>query len=1202
MCDTVTSLLRTPLTRIGKKMNSKTIFVILFVSSIICCFSVVNAQVNSGFAAPAYGCLNEQISIKNTSALASRYVWDFCSNDLQDNAPLVSSITTLPTSGSFYYNSIKLLNINGQYLCFATDASGNKLLRLNFGADLSSTPQVDNLGNPGGLLVSPGAIDAVNENGIWYFFIVNIFQNKVIRITMGNGLTSDPTLSEDLGIAGLSTPIGIKAVISGSQHLLFVSNLSSQVVSVFDFNNSFASSITATHNLSSPILADPCGIDIVTDGVKWYGLVSSFGGSGHAVLLNFSTDLNNTPTFSDLGIVPSGRQTRIVKEGLNFIGFIRAENDGVYRIQFGSDFSSPPAFTRIASSALQFTSRSLDIIKDTPTWKLFTLEATTGKVLRLDFSGNCQAQVSANYSTQVLPSNISYSQPGNYSIELTAFDANNISSVSSSAIDISNFLAPDLDFSSDNICVSNDINFLSINKSGNLIAYNWDFGDGGNSSTANPAHIFSSIGSYNVSLTVTDINGCHNNAQKAKQIFTIPQANFVLPSANPFCTGQNYVFTNTSSSDPGSNPTWQWSVNGTNVSTAQDLNYLFNTNSNQAVMLAASIPGCSTQTTQTVTAIQNGPLLSFTSSGTSCVGMVVSFSNTSSGSVLGYNWTFGDGNSSSQTSPENAYASNGIYNVTLSASNAAGCQNSFSKPITVYSNPQPDFSLDLPPFSCAGTASQFNDLTPALADSNLSNWSWQFGDAANGTSLQRNPAYTYSTAANYTVNLQVTSNFGCSGSTQKTITIAPSPQAAFINSAACVNQSTQFTDVSTGGIKSRQWKIQNSLFSSSAPTYTFSSPNTYPVTLAVTGNNNCISQITQNVIVPVAPVMDFSVLYPCSGSSSQFQETNPGGSDPATAWNWNFSSGSASGNPANYSFSSSGIYSVTLTSTRQSKCVYSFTKNVSITNGPVAAFIPSTTAGAAPLNVLFSNNSSSANSYSWSFNDANNSSSTDASPSFTFTQLGDYQVKLTASNALNCTSTATATISVVIPNIDASMSSLVLAEDPQTTSTRAIVTITNNSNVPLVDPIVTVDLGGNASLKERVSGSIPVGGSLTKTLSLQIVPTLLQYVCAEVAVSNDVFADNNEQCVSLSQDEITLSPYPNPANTQLNIRWINPKAENVHVAVFKSNGQVAFDEELDSPAGLSEFRVNTSTWASGLYLVRVTAGASQNVYKVVITN
>ncbi len=162
----------------------------------------------------------------------------------------------------------------------------------------------------------------------------------------------------------------------------------------------------------------------------------------------------------------------------------------------------------------------------------------------------------------------------------------------------------------------------------------------------------------------------------------------------------------------------------------------------------------------------------------------------------------------------------------------------YDKEFSVYSNPQPDFAIEAPPYSCANYPAQFDNNTPPLTDSNVATWAWSFGDAANGTSSQKNPAYTYTSAASYTVTLQATSNFGCSGTQQHSVIINPSPQSGFTNSPACVNQNTQFTDASSGSISSYQWVIQSTILTGATPPpYVFTSAGTYPVSLTTTSSN-----------------------------------------------------------------------------------------------------------------------------------------------------------------------------------------------------------------------------------------------------------------------------------------------------------------------------------------------------------------------------
>ncbi|MCC4765588.1 PGF-pre-PGF domain-containing protein [Methanosarcina sp. DH1] len=65
-------------------------------------------------------------------------------------------------------------------------------------------------------------------------------------------------------------------------------------------------------------------------------------------------------------------------------------------------------------------------------------------------------------------------------------------------------------------------------------------------------------------------------------------------------------------------------------------------------------------------------------------------------------------------------------------------------------------------------------------------------------------------------------------------------------------------------------------------------------------------------------------------------------------------------------------------------------------NTPVAAFSMSTTSGQAPLNVVFTDQSTDATSWSWSFGDG--STSSEKNPNHTYSEAGDYTVVLTVNN------------------------------------------------------------------------------------------------------------------------------------------------------------------------------------------------------------
>ncbi len=128
------------------------------------------------------------------------------------------------------------------------------------------------------------------------------------------------------------------------------------------------------------------------------------------------------------------------------------------------------------------------------------------------------------------------------------------------------------------------------------------------------------------------------------------------------------------------------------------------------------------------------------------------------------------------------------------------------------------------------------------------------------------------------------------------------------------------------------------MFSTSNPTYTFTSPGDYSATLTVTSSNSCSTFKTMPVNVPVPPPLDFSRSNLCTGKDAVFTDLTPPQPDAIVGWNWNFDGNSVAGNPAQYNFANAGTYAAKMTTTHTSGCKYTVSKNVLINTSPVASF------------------------------------------------------------------------------------------------------------------------------------------------------------------------------------------------------------------------------------------------------------------------
>jgi PKD repeat protein len=1165
----------------------------------------------AAYTSPSSACLNERLILTNTSTGATSYVWDFCQNAfLNPQSPGVSVATipgNIPVGMEVVYDAGNWYG----FVCNRDQPVSNKIVRLFFGATLSNatpTQLPDYSSSINAQLDGVSEIKFIFSNNQWFGFAVNFFSNNILRFSFGSSLTNDNPAILDLGNpGGLIGLYGLDIAKKNGEIILAATGYSSNSISFINYSNTIAmaapvvAEVNTITSATSSLLISPVKIGVQENNNNWFALVSSL--AGKIVLIDLGLDPMALPTtISSVADIPSASSLQFKKDGLNYFAFVRNNTGSLFRMNFGTTVSTLPDISVLGNFGETGAVYGMSIVKDWPDWKAFSVGVFSNKISRVDFKDNGTSDVTISSTNLVAPQNVSFLTPGDKVIELAAFDATLKMDMIQSTVVVAGIQAPQLFFTTNNACVGQPGQFSAFATSATPLSNtNWDFGNG-NLATGNTTTFqYSTPGSFSVSLTSTAGNGCSNFFEGSVSIFNSPIASFMLPQNSPLCTNQELQFINNTVYDVGSSPLWQWSVNGTIVSTTKDLVAAFSNTISQNITLAVGIPGCSSQFSSLLPITQQGPLVNFMVPSITCQDSSLNFLNTTSGTVDTFMWSFGDGNTSAAVNASNSYFSVGTYNVTLQANNAAGCQNSLTKQITIYSTPQPDFSIGLPPFSCAGSSSQFTDLTPAPTDSNITNWTWGFGDAANGSSLVKNPSYTYTTANTYNVSLAVATNFGCTNSIQKAVTISPSPVAGFSNLPACVNQATQFTDASSGIIESRLWQIQSSTFTTPSPQFIFPSAGSFPVVLTVTGNNNCVSQASKNIVVPVVPSLDFSVQAPCANSPTVFTELTTS-VDPSISKSWSFGSqGTGSGSPVQYTFSSTSTYAVQLNSTRQSGCVYSVSKNVSIVSPPVADFVPSIDAGAAPLPVSFTNNSSGANSYLWKFGDPGNSTSVLVSPTFVFSELGSYNVELSASNSLGCTNRLSKPISVVVPNVDAEMTDFFFVKDPKTGSLQPVVRLLNRSNITLTNPIILLDVAGGSGVSQQLTGAIKPNQEVSQMLDLKLVPKTNQYVCAEVVVAGDVDTFLNRKCLSLSGEEVLFAPFPNPAREQLNMDWISIDGSAVTFQVLTSAGAVSFQQTISSiNPGLNRLVINTSTLLSGTYFIRFRDRTNDRTFSLVV--
>jgi PKD repeat protein len=167
------------------------------------------------------------------------------------------------------------------------------------------------------------------------------------------------------------------------------------------------------------------------------------------------------------------------------------------------------------------------------------------------------------------------------------------------------------------------------------------------------------------------------------------------------------------------------------------------------------------------------PIASFTVSKTTAmvyetITFNASLSYDPDGTIVSYEWDFGDNTTANGTTVSHAYTKAGTYIVTLTVTDNDGNKATQSIAITVLSlKPIASFTYTPTNPTTADTI-QFTDQSYD-PDGNITAWHWDFGDGT--TSNAQNPTHRYTQAGTYTVTLTVTDNDGNTNSTSKTIVV-----------------------------------------------------------------------------------------------------------------------------------------------------------------------------------------------------------------------------------------------------------------------------------------------------------------------------------------------------------------------------------------------------------------------------------------------
>ncbi|MEO5644315.1 MAG: PKD domain-containing protein [Bacteroidia bacterium] len=279
-------------------------------------------------------------------------------------------------------------------------------------------------------------------------------------------------------------------------------------------------------------------------------------------------------------------------------------------------------------------------------------------------------------------------------------------------------------------------------------------------------------GSVTIVFNSLNNGGCQ---QQRDTLFVIiipaPNANFTWASE---CPGVQMQFTDASTSVTPVTA-WNWNFGNppvNNTSNAQNPTHAFPAGGSYNVTLVVTSANGCPDSVVLAPQVYPDPNTDFTTAGY-CLKDGTQFIDSStiaSGTIVSYEWNFGDNTNATGTPVIHTYNSSANWNVTLITTSNFGCKDTITKPVTIFPSPTAAFTAN------PATAANAQQLVSFTDQSyfNIVDWWWDFGDSSS-IITQQNPNHSYMNSGTYPVTLVVSDTNGCTDTTVQDYIITAPP-------------------------------------------------------------------------------------------------------------------------------------------------------------------------------------------------------------------------------------------------------------------------------------------------------------------------------------------------------------------------------------------------------------------------------------------
>lgn len=437
---------------------------------------------------------------------------------------------------------------------------------------------------------------------------------------------------------------------------------------------------------------------------------------------------------------------------------------------------------------------------------------------------------------------------------------------------------------------------------------------------------FSASGPQDISLVVTDINGCKDTLTQEIRVYNVDPV-YVM-NVTSICFPGSVNFNESSTSDT-TLVNWSWDFGDATGSTLQDPTHTygpgtgFGTGTIPVSLIVTDILGCTDTLTQNLSFYT--PISSITSPGIPanfCSGAPVTFNAadyTVMGSNLTFSWDFDDGTSGITSNPTtHTYTSAGTYTVELHFQEvSSGCQGTVTKVVNVQDYPIANFDgVDANAF-CTPAVIAFTNTSTSTSPI-TSQWTFTPGQ----TTTITNPTFTFTTG-NYTAQLIVSTTFGCQDTLAKPFRVlGPEGDFTLTPQTICRGEDITFTLSDTSDVVGYEWDFGDGLDTANVSpishTYDFIPPSGQTVAkLTLFGDSTGACPITVEKTVFIREVRaefdrnDELDTVLCLGEPLLLTNNSMN----STVYNWDFGNNATSTSGAasfNYTYTTTDTFSISL--------------------------------------------------------------------------------------------------------------------------------------------------------------------------------------------------------------------------------------------------------------------------------------------------